>query len=143
MHESFGQFNRVLNWFETLTPETLSQIDSIYSVDACFRDPFNNLVGLTGISKVYQHMFDTLQTPRFKITHAVVHNEQAFATWDFDFGLSGRSLQIQGCTHFVLNTEGRITIHRDYWDAAEELYEKFPVLGSLMRILKRKLATKL
>jgi hypothetical protein len=27
-------------------------------------------------------------------------------------------------------------MHRDYWDAAEELYEKLPVLGGLMRWLK-------
>jgi hypothetical protein len=30
-----------------------------------------------------------------------------------------------------------ITLHRDYWDAAEELYEKLPVLGGLMRWLKK------
>jgi steroid Delta-isomerase len=28
-------------------------------------------------------------------------------------------------------------MHRDYWDAAEELYEKLPILGGLMRWLKR------
>jgi steroid delta-isomerase len=28
-------------------------------------------------------------------------------------------------------------VHRDYWDAAEELYEKLPVLGALMRWLKQ------
>ena len=33
--------------------------------------------------------------------------------------------------------------HRDYWDAAEELYEKLPVLGALMRLLRRKLAASL
>ena len=27
-------------------------------------------------------------------------------------------------------------MHRDYWDAAEELYEKLPLLGALMRWLK-------
>jgi len=32
----------------------------------------------------------------------------------------------------------RVAVHRDYWDAAEELYEKLPVLGSLMRWLKRR-----
>ena len=34
---------------------------------------------------------------------------------------------------------GRVVAHRDYWDAAEELYEKLPVLGALMRLLKRRL----
>jgi hypothetical protein len=26
----------------------------------------------------------------------------------------------------VLDDQMRITLHRDYWDAAEELYEKLP-----------------
>jgi hypothetical protein len=32
----------------------------------------------------------------------------------------------------------RVAVHRDYWDAAEELYEKLPVVGSLMRWLKKR-----
>jgi hypothetical protein len=38
----------------------------------------------------------------------------------------------------TFNKELLITEHRDYWDAAEELYEKIPVLGGLMRWLKKK-----
>ncbi len=48
---------------------------------------------------------------------------------------------IRGATHFVLRQEQgvwRVAEHRDYWDAAEELYEKMPVVGSLMRWLKRR-----
>ena len=36
--------------------------------------------------------------------------------------------------------DGRVVYHRDCWDAAEELYEKLPVLGALMRWLKRQAA---
>ena len=41
-------------------------------------------------------------------------------------------------SHLVLDAQGRITLHRDYWDAAEELYEKLPGVGALMRWLKRR-----
>ena len=44
-----------------------------------------------------------------------------------------------GGTHLVLNSSGHITSHRHYWDAAGELYEKLPVIGGLMRWLKRKI----
>jgi len=27
--------------------------------------------------------------------------------------------------------------HRDYWDAAEELYEKLPLIGSIFRFLHK------
>ena len=45
---------------------------------------------------------------------------------------------IEGSSYLQLNAQGLITLHRDYWDAAQELYEKLPVLGSLMRWLKRR-----
>ncbi len=34
--------------------------------------------------------------------------------------------------------DGRIQRHRDYWDTAEEVYAKLPVLGALVRWLRRK-----
>ena len=33
--------------------------------------------------------------------------------------------------------DGRIALHRDYWDAAEELYEKLPLVGALFILLIR------
>jgi hypothetical protein len=45
---------------------------------------------------------------------------------------------IRGATHLRFAADGRIAMHRDYWDAAEELYEKLPVVGTLMRWLKRR-----
>jgi hypothetical protein len=134
------RFEQIIDWFESLTPETLLQINTIYSASARFRDPFNTMTGLAGVTRVYQHMFDSLQHPRFVITNTVLQGVQAFVSWDFNFELRGRSFQIEGCTQFVLNAQGLIETHRDYWDVAEELYEKIPVLGSLMRFLKRKLA---
>ena len=39
--------------------------------------------------------------------------------------------------HLRFDGAGRVTLHRDYWDAAEELYAKLPLLGCLMRGLAR------
>jgi hypothetical protein len=47
---------------------------------------------------------------------------------------------VRGGSHLRLDGAGRITMHRDYWDAAEELYEKLPVVGGLMRWLKGRVA---
>jgi 2-polyprenyl-6-methoxyphenol hydroxylase-like FAD-dependent oxidoreductase len=44
---------------------------------------------------------------------------------------------LHSAAHLHFNSAGLINYHRDYWDAAEELYEKLPLLGGLMRILKR------
>jgi len=44
---------------------------------------------------------------------------------------------IRVATHVRFASDGRVNFHRDHWDAAEEPYEKLPLLGSLMRALKR------
>ena len=64
--------------------------------------------------------------------------------WEFIFGLRGRrpgELTVRGGSHLKLAADGRIAVHRDYWDVAEELYEKLPGLGILMRWLKRRAAS--
>jgi hypothetical protein len=38
----------------------------------------------------------------------------------------------------VFSEEGLVSMHRDYWDAAQELYEKLPLVGGLMRWLKQR-----
>ena len=47
---------------------------------------------------------------------------------------------MRGASHLELADDGRIAWHRDYWDPAEEVYEKLPLLGGLMRWLKRRAA---
>lgn len=134
------RFSEIALWFQTLTPESLERVGDIYAPDAVFIDPFNQLAGLASVRAVYQHMFDTLEHPRFVISTTVVDARQAFMTWDFLFECRGHAQQISGCTQFEINDQGLIILHRDYWDAAQQVYEKIPLLGSLLRIIRRKLS---
>jgi len=45
---------------------------------------------------------------------------------------------VRGATHLRFDAAGKVVLHRDYWDAAEELYAKLPLLGVLMRGLQRR-----
>mgnify|MGYP003402137732 FL=1 len=44
---------------------------------------------------------------------------------------------MRGVSHLRFDAEGMVNYHRDYWDAAEELYMKLPAVGWLMRGLRR------
>jgi limonene-1,2-epoxide hydrolase len=134
--------DRIVQAFQTLTPAGVDALDAIYAPDARFKDPFNDLQGLNEIQRIFRHMYVNLENPHFIITGRIVQNAQCFLTWEFRFGFKrfkqGQAQCILGASHLVLNADGRIALHRDYWDAAEELYEKLPVVGSLMRWLKRR-----
>jgi limonene-1,2-epoxide hydrolase len=134
--------NRIIQSFQTLTPATVDALDQIYAPDARFKDPFNEVQGVAEIQRIFRHMYVSLENPHFIVTGRIVQGAQCFLTWEFRFGFrrfkQGEAQCILGGSHLVLNDEGRITLHRDYWDAAEELYEKLPLVGSVMRWLKRR-----
>lgn len=130
---------KLVHFFETLTHDNATQVAAIYAPDAQFKDPFNAVEGLPAIQHLFAHMFKQVKNPRFTITDTVRQNEQVFLTWDFFFHMppyAAAEQCIRGATHFRLADDGRVLYHRDYWDAAEELYEKLPLVGLFMRGLK-------
>jgi ketosteroid isomerase-like protein len=134
---------RIVALFESLAPADLPRLAQFYSPDAWFKDPFNEVRGVAAITRVFEHMFATLDAPRFVVRDVVAQGDQCFLTWEFHFRMRrlNRAPQVvRGGSHLHLDREGRIALHRDYWDAAEELYEKLPWLGGLMRWLKRQAA---
>ena len=131
----------VVRFYETLAPDTLDQLSGLYAADARFTDPFNDVVGIAAITGIFQHMFTTVEAPRFEVTTRLLTGREAMLGWDFHLRLRGRPVVIHGVTHLCFDTDGLVCLHRDYWDPAEELYERLPIIGALMRWLKKRLAS--
>lgn len=135
---------RLQQFYETLTPASLATIGDIYADDASFKDPFNEVRGVAAVRRVFEHMYTQVDAPRFVVTQAVAQGDQAFLVWEFHFRMKRspqREETIRGATHIQFARDGRVAHHRDYWDAAEELYEKLPLLGGLMRWIRRRAAS--
>lgn len=133
---------RVREFYEHLSPDRVPEIGEIYAANAYFKDPFNEVRGTAAIERIFRHMYTQVLEPRFVVIDAVGSQAQAFLTWEFRFrmrGLGGEQT-IRGATHLRFTPEGKVASHRDYWDAAEELWARIPVLGALLRWLRRRAA---
>lgn len=140
-----------VEFFETLTPQSLQTIDQFYAKEALFKDPFNETVGIPALSAVFEDMFEQLHEPVFEVLEIIEHGidiprerHQAFLVWDFTFRFksfrSSVPQLVRGSSHIVFDDDGLVLSHTDYWDAAGQLYEKIPLLGGLMRWLRNRLA---
>ena len=130
--------DKLLDWYTTLTPETVRRVAEFYGPDAHFRDPFNDVRGAPAIHRIFEHMFEVTDNPRFTIKDRMLQDNQGFATWIFEFDLRGKHYSVEGSSHIWFGPNGLVTAHRDYWDAAEELFEKLPLIGKLVHFLRKK-----
>ena len=135
-----AELERLVQFYQNLDAASPALLPAIYAFDARFKDPFNDVCGVDAIAAIFRHMFDQVDEPRFVVGTRVLQGADAFLVWEFTFRMkrfsAGRQC-IRGATHIRFDDAGAVVMHRDYWDAAEELYEKLPLLGALMRWLKR------
>jgi steroid delta-isomerase len=145
--------DRLVNFYQTLTPEGVARFPEFYAEQAWFKDPFNEVRGVAAIQHIFTHMFRQVKDPRFVVTERVESasgangcnaSSSTMLVWEMYYrsGLLGNNeVQVmRGVTHLRFDAEGRVDYHRDYWDAAEELYMKLPAIGLLMRGLRKVIA---
>ncbi|WP_079436142.1 nuclear transport factor 2 family protein [Zoogloea sp. LCSB751] len=136
--------DRVIAFYHALTPESIGRFAEFYGADAYFKDPFNEVRGVEAIQHIFTHMFRQVDGPRFVVTEHVRDGHGAMLVWEFSYRVSrwgqGDAQVIRGVSHLKFGDDGKINYHRDYWDAAEELYMKLPVIGRLMGWLRSALS---
>jgi limonene-1,2-epoxide hydrolase len=135
-------FQRYLDLFETLTPERLDDFDEVTSEDIRFTDPFSDVVGRDGFKRVLRKMFDDVARPQFTVLDVAASGHSRYVRWRFAGQGKSRPrspLVIEGMSEITLDADGRVVSHRDYWDAASQVYERLPILGALLRLMKRRI----
>lgn len=134
---------RVATFYERLAPDRLAQLDVVYTQDVRFTDPFHDVHGLPAVRAIFRRMYERLHEPRFVVCDGLAEGSQGFVTWEFRFAWrdDGRApVCVRGASHLRFAADGRVAVHRDYWDAAGELYAQLPAVGGLMRWLRRRIA---
>ena len=134
---------KITLFFENLTEETtIEQFKTIYDENISFKDPFNEVGGIKAVYSVFSHMYRNLDKPRFVITEYMEKENIIYVKWNFLFAFKGEKKEssFEGVSRLIVNEDDKVISHIDYWDAAEHIYEKVPLLGSLLRYIKRKIS---
>jgi hypothetical protein len=127
-------------YFENLTPDTLPEIARIATPDMRFRDPFNDVRGIDDVVRLLGTMY-AHGTPRFEILDRALGQSAGYILWRFtnDPGGGRAPFVITGMSEIHFAPDGRISEHIDHWDSGGQFYERIPVLGWLIRLVRKRL----
>jgi hypothetical protein len=120
--------------FSELRPEKIVCFDDLIDRNIIFRDPFNNVKGSMNFKKVFYHMFKKVKNPNFVIINYLVGKEIVFLKWEMSFEAFNSLQKIEGMSEVLINKEGKISSHIDYWDSLNGLFIKLPFIGFFYRL---------
>ena len=133
------RLERYAAFFADLGPERLDRLGEHFAEDVRFKDPFNEVRGLEALRGVFLHMYERLEDPRFRVHRTALSGREGFIHWTFEFTPSGwlrRMRPIDGLSRVRFDDRGRVMEHVDYWDAAEQIYGRLPLVGAAVRGLR-------
>lgn len=132
-------FQRV---FCELRPEAPFPYDQLYSPDVIFEDPLHRAEGLDAVRRHFERLNTNLRVCRFDYGRAFIEADEAVLSWTMKLELRRgprHPVVVPGMTY--LRFADRISYQRDHFDAGALVYEHVPLLGGLIRLLKRRLRT--
>jgi hypothetical protein len=141
---SRGPADGYVRYYEALSPATLKDLETVVAPDVRFQDPFNEVRGIEAYRRLLAKMFEAMPDVRFTVSHQAVDGETCFLRWRCVgtlAALGGKPWRVEGMSELRFAPDGRVREHIDHWDAAGQFYERLPVIGGLLRLIRRRLAS--
>ncbi len=129
--------------FAALNKDNLERLGELYGAEVQFRDPLHQVRGLAELRRYFAELYANVEELRFDFHgHDQVGEGEGYLRWTMSYRhprlAGGQPIRVEGCSH--LRWTDKVQQHRDYFDAGALLYEQLPLLGALIRWLKRRLA---
>ena len=129
------------SFYRDLTSMQVSELGLIYSPDVSFIDPIAKHEGLASVESYFTKLLDNAEHCEFEIhTIQAATGNDYFVNWTMHYTSTrinkGKPIDVDGIT-FLKIEKNLIVFHRDYYDLGQMVYEHIPILGRLIKYLKK------
>lgn len=128
--------------WQRLTPDTVPTLVALAAADIRFRDPLQEIRGRDAFERMLRHMFATVAEPRFVVTDHALGLAAGYLRWSFSYGRGGKARTIDGVSEIAFAPDGMVSAHLDHWDSGMQVYARLPLLGTAIRAIARRIATR-
>ena len=132
-----------LKLYNQLDKSNLELLAHVYGDNIVFEDPLHKIEGLPALTDYFANMYENLNQGQFDIHTSFEQNNKASVYWVMTFShkkiKQGQTLKVSGNSYLEFEN-GKVTYHRDYFDAGEMIYQHLPVFSTVINLIKRRTA---
>ena len=138
---------RFQEFMSSLSPQVVrARTKEIYAPNAYLNDNLDEISGAAAIEAHFLHGFEGLSDLSVSFHDTVQSGDDWYVGWTMSTTFrslrGGATVVTSGMSHVRFDEQGRVLLHRDFWDAASGVYEHVPLLGGAIRTIKSRLRAK-
>ncbi|HET9484151.1 MAG TPA: nuclear transport factor 2 family protein [Xanthomonadales bacterium] len=141
--EETAAIERFKAFFATFACDKVQRLlDQTYAPDVWFNDTLKEIEGREALRPYLEHSASAVDDCRVEVKD-VVSNGQGdyYVRWSmmikFKRFKRGQETWSIGMSHLRFDANGLVVLHQDFWNAADGLFQHVPVLGGMIRWIKK------
>ncbi|GFD72392.1 transcriptional regulator [Tenacibaculum sp. KUL113] len=131
------------SFYSNLSLSVLPQLKVLYSEDIVFIDPVGIHKGLSSLTHYFQRLLVNCSQCRSLISSLFIDSDGGYIQWSMTFAHprlnNGNELEINGISVLKIK-DNKITYQRDFYDMGAMIYEHLPVIGTIIKFLRKRMA---
>jgi limonene-1,2-epoxide hydrolase len=141
--KDLGNKEKIQFFFEKLSKDNMSLVEDFYHPLVDFTDPIGHIKGSEKIKAYYGNMYKNVKSINFKFTNFHEAGDTVVAIWTMTLETEqlngGTPYSVAGNSVIKFDEAGKVIYHRDYFDMGAFIYERLPVLGFVIKKIKKRL----
>lgn len=128
-------------FYDTFSAAWLDRLPELYAPGFQFEDAFHRVDGdFATLRGYFARILTALHETRFVVEDIATGADGSYVRWRWEWRRRAKDplRVVPGVTHLRFDADGRITYHRDLFDAASGFYEALPAIGTLLRAIKKR-----
>lgn len=135
---------RFRDLFSDFSPEPVRRkVRAAYSADVWFNDTLKTVRGADALESYLVSSAGSVESCTFEHADLSSHDGEYYFRWRMHIRFKrfqkGKVNNSIGMSHVRFDRDGKVVYQQDYWDSAAGLFEQVPVLGGVIRAIKRRL----
>jgi limonene-1,2-epoxide hydrolase len=115
---------------------------NIYSENIVFIDPIKSVSGLEDLTKYFEDLYQSVTSCHFTLTSHLPNSHRYSLEWVMHLQhkkiSNNQKIELNGAS-FIEFKDDKVCYHRDYYDLGALVYERIPILGSVIRKVRHAL----
>ena len=142
-NEEAAALGRFKEFFSNMTPDRVrNQVDSVYDKDAYLYDTLALHHGIDAIRPYFIRTAERADGVTVEILDTIRKGNDFYVKWSMDITWSafkkGKTTRSFGISHIRFGETGKVVLHYDFWDSTNGFFEHLPIIGGLIRWVKRR-----
>ena len=142
--EETQAITRFTDFLREWNSETIADnVQAVYASEAYFNDTIEEMNSNKEIAHYLSKSLKATEAVRIEVLDVARSGVDYYFRWVMDIKFRNLNnsdwTQSEGMSQIRFDHEGKVLLHRDFWDAAGGLFAYMPVVGSLLRWIKGRL----